>query len=111
MRDKALLTLRFSNGQWVGSFAGLLSSLDDLYFTDALINREKQRNFEIRRLHIGSPGLLEVIGSLNPLKFIYDMTKLILDYLRFCEFQRLSYQERELQLEKTKIEILDAKAK
>src|ERR1700676_3841333 len=105
----ALLTLRFSGEHWVGRVAELLSSLNELYDADAPLDQAKGKDLYIRRLHIGSPGWLEVIGSLNPLKFIYDMTKLILDYLTSAEFQRLSYQEKQLQIEKAKIEILDAK--
>jgi hypothetical protein len=114
MPDRALLTLRFSDAQSVGRVAALLSSLDNLYFTDAVlssfVDQRKPGELKIQRLHIGSPGWLEVIGSLNPINFIYDMTKLILDYFTSLEFQRLSYREKELQIEKAKIEILDAKA-
>jgi hypothetical protein len=116
MADSGLLTLRFPDKPSVEAFAELLASLNLLYEADARLNHrldtdvEKTHILRIQSLHISSPGILEVIGSLNPLKFIHDMTKLILDFISSRAFQRLSYEEKKLEIEKRKIEILDAKA-
>jgi hypothetical protein len=111
MADEALLTLRFSDGQTVRAFAGFLASLDLLYQEDlkillrlyeddpvahqALYPRPHLTPYahalRIQTLHINSPGLLEVIGALNPLSFIHNYTKLILDHTSQTEGRLLSY--------------------
>jgi len=60
----------------------------------------------IRALHIESPGWLEVLGSLNPLKWIHDYTKLILDHTSAAPLRKSERRKRELETDMLALKVL-----
>jgi uncharacterized protein YjbI with pentapeptide repeats len=115
-RPEALLSLRFPGDQTVEQLAILLAALNLLYRDDIKFDHSiglfqyEAPPLTIRSLHISSPGWLEVVGALNPLTFIHNMTKLILDHIAANEKRRLSEEEQRLKNEKLMIKIVDQKA-
>lgn len=109
-----LLRLEFSDEQRVAPFTRFLMSLGRLYIADIEFDLKISPVFQgetpplkappltIRTLHIASPGWLEVVGALNPLTFIHNMTKLVLTHTSASE-------ERKIKNEKLWVEVVREK--
>src|SRR4029077_21271402 len=91
----AIFRFEFANEQTLREFGAFLQCIDKVYYalhsfqhfaahlpmTPAEVGLDHPMPLALRSLHISSPGWLEVLGGLNPLKWIFDYTKLWLDYV------------------------------
>ena len=115
-----MLGMRFPDKQSPRGLGSLLRCLDDLYYDihgfsswiDSIQPDSGQSlateaaTLTIRVLHIHSPGWLEIIGSLNPLKWIYDYTKLWLDHYAATGTRKLTQEEFQLKNQELMLSLL-----
>jgi hypothetical protein len=98
-----VLKIKFNKEQTAIGFGTFLIALDDLqagytiFKLDLPVQATPSESLSIQVLHINSPGLLELLGKYNPLKFIYDLTKLGLKHLSERRAHKITEETRKIQ--------------